>query len=90
MIIQLVIPGTGVFSVWSLLLPVVDPSVFPTLSFPLPSMGTIGFLTVLSTSEGIICSDWATVDTGAPSSAVPSISELRELLPGPSVALPNN
>ncbi|MCH8109322.1 MAG: DUF11 domain-containing protein [Chloroflexi bacterium] len=85
-----VIPGTGVFSVWSLPLPVVDPSVFPTLSFPFPSIGTVGFFTALITSEGIICSDWATVDTGAPSSAVPSISELRELLPGPSVALPNN
>ena len=85
-----VIPGTGVFSVWSLPLPVIDPSVSPSLSFPLPSMGAIGFLTALSTSEGITCSDWATVDTGASSSAVPSISELRELLSGPSVALPNN
>ena len=27
--------------------------------------------------EGITCSDWAVVDTGAPSSAVPSAGELR-------------
>ena len=86
----LVIPGTGIFPIWSLPLPVIDPPIFPTLSFPFPGMGTIGFLTALSTSEGITCSDWATVDTGAPSSAVPSISELRELLSGPSVVLPSN
>lgn len=74
-----VIPGTGVFPVWSLPMPVVDPSVSPSLSLPFPSIGTIGFLTALSTSEGITCSDSANVDTGTPSSSTPATEELREL-----------
>ncbi len=39
---------------------------------------------------GIVCLDWDIVDTGSPSSAIPSASELQEILSGPSVALPNN
>ncbi len=74
----IVIPGTGIFPIWSLSLLVVDPSVLPSLAFPFPSIGTIGFLTALSTSEGITCSDWATVDTGAPSSSTLAPEELRK------------
>ncbi len=84
----LVVPGTDVFPVWSLSLPVVDPSVPTSLSFPFPSIGTIGFLTALLTSEGITCSDWAVVDTGAPSS-VPSAGEIRELFRGANKVLSN-
>ena len=85
----LVIPGTGIFPLWSLPLPVVDSPVFPSLSFSFPSIGTIGFLTSLSTPEGIACSDWETVDTGAPSSAVPSRGEIRELFRGVNKVLSN-
>ena len=44
-----------------------------------PSIGTIGVFTALINSEGIICSDWDTVDTGAPSSGTPATEGLQEL-----------
>jgi hypothetical protein len=62
------------------------PAVDPPISFPIripffPPLGTIGFLTTLTTAEeGIICSDFETVDTGPRlESAAPSAHELQDL-----------
>ena len=79
------IPDAGIFPLWLVPLPAIDPPLPISISAPgFPSIGIAGFFTALITSEGIICSYWETVDTGAPSSAVPTISDLRKLLPTPS------
>jgi hypothetical protein len=51
----------------SIALPVVDPSVQFGFSLPgFPALGTVGVLTTLvDPSEGIACSSWRTVNTGA-------------------------
>jgi len=71
------------FPLWSVPLPAINPPVDVSLPIPsVPSLGTIGVLTTLTTSEnGIICSDWATVDTGPLSTreAVPTAKELKDL-----------
>jgi hypothetical protein len=48
-------------------IPVIYPPISCPIPFPgFPSLGTIGVLTTLTTAEdGIICSDWETVDTGS-------------------------
>ncbi|MCH7809331.1 MAG: hypothetical protein IH863_01985, partial [Chloroflexi bacterium] len=85
------IPGTGVFPLWSIPLPPIDPPASFPISIPgFPSMGTIGFLTALITSEGVTFFDFGTVDTGSPSSAVPSGEELRELFRGANKILSDN
>ena len=87
------IPGFGVFPMWSTPLPFsVDPAESFPISIPgIPPLGTIGILTALITSEGIICSDWETVNTGSTSSSeIPSIEKLRELFPRARGVLPNN
>lgn len=68
------------FRLWSSVLPPIDPPISIPVSLPgFPQLGSIGILTTLTTpGEGIICSDWETVDTGTPASA-PSARELREL-----------
>jgi hypothetical protein len=61
-----VVGGFGFIEALSISLPVVDPP-FSTgpISFPLPAMGTVGFLTALTTpAGGLICSDFDTVNTG--------------------------
>ena len=76
----MVVPGIGIAGQWYVPLPAIDPSRPFPISIPgVPSIGIIGFLTALITSEGVICSDWNTVDTGAPSSNTPSPEELYEL-----------
>jgi len=61
-------------------LPPIDPAITVSPSFPFPSMGTIGFLAILSEPDGIICWDFAIVDTGSPSaSAAPSAEKLKGL-----------
>jgi hypothetical protein len=47
--------------------PIAPPTDIP-ISFPLPSLGGVGILTTLTSANGIICSDWRTVDTGTPPS----------------------
>jgi glucose/arabinose dehydrogenase len=68
---------------WSVPIPVVDPPIsFPIPIPEFPSLGNIGFLTTLTTQEnGIICSDWETLDTGPMTAAtqIPIGSELRKL-----------
>ncbi|MHC4489590.1 MAG: hypothetical protein ACYSW7_10520 [Planctomycetota bacterium] len=69
--------------VWSIPLPTIDPPISIPIPIPgFPSLGTIGVLTTLTTPEdGIILSDWETVDTGPiPIGAVaPTEEELRRL-----------
>ena len=67
---------------WSVPLPIIDPLITPDVSFPLAGFGTAGALTVLSTpADGVICSDWDTVDTGPMSEGGVSLRELRESIP---------
>jgi hypothetical protein len=56
-----------IFPVWSVPLPVLDPPA--TFELPLrvaQPLGRIGFLTTLVTADGMICSDFELLDTGAP------------------------
>ena len=46
-----------------LLRPIAPPVSFP-FTLPISNLGTIGFLTTLTTADGIICSDFETIDTG--------------------------
>ncbi len=50
---------------FSISVPVIVPPMAIPVAFPFPSIGGIGVLTTLtSPGDGIICSDWQTVDTG--------------------------
>ena len=82
--------GTTFIPLWTspLLTPIDPPGQFPLPIPGFPSIGKIGFLTLLINSEGIICSDWETIDTGDPSSVVPSTEKLRELFQGATKELP--
>ena len=86
----LVVPSIGVIPLWSAPLPAIPDPVDIPISFPLPSLGTVGFLTTLNTAEGISCWDFGLVDTGLPSASTPSAQELRELIPQPSAVIPVN
>jgi hypothetical protein len=61
-----VVGSFGFIEVLSISLPAVDPPILiGPLSFPLPAVGTVGFLTALTTpTGGLICSDFDTVNTG--------------------------
>ena len=73
------------FRLWSVGPFSVDPATQVPISVPnFPSLGTVGFLTTLTTPDkGIICSDWETVDTGdpIPGGAMPTAERLRTLIP---------
>ncbi len=46
-------------------LPAIDPPIAIPIAFPFPSIGGIGVLTTIALpGDGILCSDWETVDTG--------------------------
>ena len=82
--VWLLIPDAGVFEAWSIpLAGFIDPPfVVPTISFALPQLGTIGVLTVMTAPvDGIVCSAWATVDTGSALSGEVTIEGLRGLIP---------
>ena len=72
--------GNVTFRLQSIPLPVIDPaSPVNGLILEFPQLGTIGFLTTLTTrGEGIICSDWQTIDTGTPA-VMPTAQELKGL-----------
>ncbi len=56
-------------------LPSIDPPIAVPISLPLPQLGVMGVLTTLTTSAGgIICSDWATVNTPDGNGVVDNIS----------------
>ena len=59
--------GAQTVVVWSGAIPAVDPAVAFDVPFPgVPPQGTLGLLTTLTNADGIVCSDWKTVDTGLP------------------------
>jgi hypothetical protein len=61
--------------------PVTDPPVSISLSYPeFPHLGIVGVLATLVSDDGIICSDWETVDTGQADALSPSPDELIKLL----------
>jgi hypothetical protein len=63
-------------------LPTIDPLIQIPITIPFfPPLGNIGVLTTLTTpDEGIICSDFATVDTGPiPEGQSPTMHELQDL-----------
>ena len=64
-------------------LPVIDPAIPFPITIPFfPHLGTIGFLTTLTTAEaGIICSDFKTVDTDSISESVASTVEFIPIKP---------
>jgi hypothetical protein len=56
------------------------PAVIPVEVPGVLSLGTVGFLTTLTTDAGVICSDWETVDTGLPGVGItPDLGRLRVL-----------
>ena len=59
------------------------------LPVALPPLGTIGFLTTLTTAEGITCSDWKTVDTGASTLSAEAAEEEIGKLPKPRRVVPD-
>jgi len=62
-------------------LPPIDPPISVPIAIPgVPSIGTIGVLTTLTTPDGIICSDWETVDTGPMTTVAPSAEDIKQLL----------
>jgi hypothetical protein len=66
--------------IWSERLPLVDPARAVSLQIPdFPNLGTMGFLTTLVTSKGIVCSDWKVADTGIPGGPGSRSVDLREL-----------
>ena len=56
--------GIQVVPLWSVPLSVIEPPIQIPIAFPLPGMGSVGFLTVLYTEEGTQAVDFAWVDTG--------------------------
>ena len=75
---------------WSDSVPVVVPPASFDVTIPLPSVGEVWLLAVLTTAEGALCFTFDSTDTGASSSAVPSASELQGIFPAPSFAPSNN
>ena len=63
---------------WSVPVPVVGLQI-PVPIPEFPQLGTIGFLTTMTTLDGgILCSNWETIDTGTPA-AMPAARELKGL-----------
>ena len=86
----LFILGFPAFPIWSEPLEAIDPPEHFEVSIPeFPSLGKVWFLTVLATSEGVTCFDAESVETGVSLSAIPSASELRNVMSWTGVALPN-
>ena len=70
---------TQVIPLWSLPIPAIDPAASFTVPVPLPSVGTVGFLTSVATQEEATCYAFDSIDTGAPSASAPSAEELQGL-----------
>jgi hypothetical protein len=59
----------------------IDPPQRVAVAVPLAAMGTIGFLSTLTTPEkGIIRPDWETADTGSSGARTPSMEQIENLL----------
>ena len=53
------------FPLWNVPIPALE----ALISFPIPAFpqaGRVGFLTTLTNADGILCSDWVTIETGTP------------------------
>jgi len=88
--VWLVLPSVGIINLWSIPLLDIDPPASPSLSFPFPRLGTVGILTTLRTSEGVICWAFGIVDTGGEPSTGQSIDGIRVLFPRPNGVLRGN
>ena len=72
--------GGTTFPLCTLPLPALDPPFSGPLSIPaFPSLGPVGFLSTLTTAEGIICHDFKTLDTGLSESPL-TVESVRGLL----------
>lgn len=59
--------GNNIISLFSGPVPVIEPPINAPIAKPLPPSGTVGILATLTLPGlGLICSDFTTVDTGAP------------------------
>ena len=77
------------FSAPSPAIPSLTPFSLPVPGFP--NMGMIGVITFMTDAvDGMICFDAETVDTGTTPIALPSVEQLRELVPAPNGILPEN
>ncbi len=86
------VASTGAIQLFSAPIPAI-PSLTP-FSLPVPgfpNMGMIGVITFMTDAvDGMICFDAETVDTGTTPIAIPSVEQLRELVPAPNGILPEN
>lgn len=87
--VWLSIPNFGFVQLWTAPLPPIPTTSFPVPIPGFPSLGTVGFLTALIGPGGVTCFDVAFIDTGTPSTANPTLEELRELIPNNAIALPS-
>lgn len=76
------------FPAWSLPIPAISPMTVGPVSFPLAGFGIVGVLTVLTTADGVICSDWDTANTGSSAKDRGSLQDLRKLTASPNGLLP--
>ena len=79
-----------IIPLWSYPMPRVDPPLSPSLPiFGFPQLGKIVFITALTASDGVICFDFAMVDTGKASSES-SLENLPNLFQSVEGVVPNN
>ena len=64
---------------WSTSIPPIDPPVFFDVSTPFPAIGTVLIISWVTTVDLVTCFVSDVVDTGAPSSAVASTSDIPDL-----------
>ena len=78
----LLIPGTPIIPLWSFPVSALDPPFAVPVEIPgLPSLGTVAVITALIPTEGAPCFTFDFVDTGQPSSTLPTVEELQKLIP---------
>lgn len=61
-----IVVGGGIVPLWSIDLPAIPEITLPPIVFAFPSIGSVGFLTLLTANGEITCSDWEVVDTRHP------------------------
>ena len=80
--------GAVPIRLWSAPIPIIDPPISSETTSPFPSLGIVGFLTMLTTSDGIACFDFGIVDTGSLSLSEGTVGDLRDLFPKPNLTIP--
>lgn len=70
------------FRIWQLGLPGLDPATPASVPIPnFPNIGEIGILSTFQTNaDGLVCTDWETVDTGDPPPGPPAAEQIEGLL----------